>query len=98
MRHRVMELRKTEYSLNVQARYNVGAKTSQFFQLIPIYDDRGLHNIFQMTLSGSNGRMIELFVDIVAKQSDLCNYHLSSLSEIATQSQLPKANVMPLNL
>nr|BAC07461.1 hypothetical protein [Oryza sativa Japonica Group]BAD30618.1 hypothetical protein [Oryza sativa Japonica Group] len=52
-----------DYIISIQARFDIGAPGPHYFQLIPIYEERGWKMIFEKTQTRASWHIIELYVD-----------------------------------
>ncbi|TVU18456.1 hypothetical protein EJB05_34558, partial [Eragrostis curvula] len=75
---------ESDYVIDIQARYDVGAPGPHFFQLIPLYEERTWQMIFDMTNGRSNWHMVELYVEVTYANTGLSQIHCTS--NLATTS------------
>ena len=75
-------------NLNIQARYDIGSPGPHYFQLIPLYEERGWNMIFEKTKSRTTWQVIELYVNFTPNQDMLSQVSGgSSIPIIERQSQ-----------
>ncbi|BAT04741.1 Os08g0288600 [Oryza sativa Japonica Group] len=62
-------------AMNIQARFDIGNPGPQYFQLIPIYEDRGWRMIFEKTC----GQVVELYVECAYTEARLSQVNSTTL-------------------
>ncbi|EAZ03325.1 hypothetical protein OsI_25468 [Oryza sativa Indica Group] len=77
-----------DYIISIQARFDIGAPGPHYFQLIPIYEERGWKMIFEKTQTRASWHIMELYVDCKPAQ-----VVLSQITESSRQTERNDTNV-----
>ena len=70
-------------AMSIQARFDIGNPGPQYFQLIPIYVDKGWKMIFEKTC----GQVVELYVNCTSTEARLSQVNSMPLVESSSHSE-----------
>ncbi|XP_078177055.1 uncharacterized protein LOC144571584 [Carex rostrata] len=75
---------ESKYILNIQVRCNVGTSGNRFYQLVPIFEERGWRMIYEMTKAiGTQYHIVELYTEMLPVRTE---------SSVTTEPSMPQHN------